>query len=459
MRRIATLPHFRLLTTLVITTALVLSAVPAYSKSKAEHRVIIKVTDVSRIKQLEKKYGFKARKFVARGTDAIFVVEDIPLIMLKNSLKNEAGISFVVKDDILPLDSGETVLPLGSGEGVLPLDGSETVLALGTDTDLFIAQLLGGGETVLALEELSAIRNAYAFLSQAVTPSAHLILQPGFRKIGLYPSVPRATGRGVVIADLDTGADTCHEVLHGVVTYTFVEGPDANAPENCPTPSTVPVPGYGHGTRVASLLRLVAPESTLWAMRVFDNSGSAQTSDIYEAVVFAADHGVDVINMSFGTSQPSEALADAMDYARERGVVLIAAGGNSNGEPLMYPAQISGVKGVVAVTNSDIKVSFSNYGSRAYLSAPGYGLWVAEPNHKIAYVAGTSYASPLVAGEAALIIDGYQRTHSGTTPSAVIDLAMQAGAVSINLLNPQYLFKLGRGRIYIPGALNAIGLQ
>ena len=94
-------------------------------------------------------------------------------------------------------------------------------------------------------------------------------------------------------------------------------------------------------------------------------------------MIFAVDHGVNVINMSFGTTTPSQTLQDAMDYARSRGVTLVAAGGNSNTEPLMYPARIPGVKGVVAVTNSDIKTSFSNYGAGAYVSAPGYGLWVA----------------------------------------------------------------------------------
>jgi subtilisin family serine protease len=194
-------------------------------------------------------------------------------------------------------------------------------------------------------------------------------------------------------------------------------------------------------------------------MRVFDNSGSAQISDIYEAVVYAADHGVNVINMSFGTTEYSEALDDAMDYARGRGVTLVAAGGNSNVEPLMYPAQLSGVKGVVAVTNGDIKASFSNYGRGAYLSAPGYSLWTAYPNHKISYVAGTSYASPLVAAEAALIIDGYQRTHIGSPLTWNIDSAMLIGAQFIDLLNPQYYLKLGRGRIYLPWALGAVGIQ
>ena len=381
-------------------------------------------------------------------------------MLFRSLLKNESGIEYVEHNRVLPFDDdgGETVLPLDGGETVLPLDGGETVLPLDGSVDKRITQLLDGGETVLPLDELKAIRNAYAFLAAAVTPSAHLILQPAFKKIGLYPSVPRATGRGVIIADIDTGADTCHEALRGIVTYTFVEGPDANAPENCATASTPVVPGFGHGTRVASLLRLVAPEATIWAMRVFDNTGSAQISDIFEAVVFAADHGVNVINMSFGTSTPSEALYDAMNYARSMGVTLVAAGGNSNVEPLMYPAQIYGVKGVVAVTNHDIKAPFSNYGRGADLSAPGYGLWAAQPNHQIAYVAGTSYASPLVAGEAALVIDAYRRMHSGAVPTWSVDMAMAYGAHYIDFLNPQYFMKLGRGRIWIPWALNTTGL-
>lgn len=460
MRRIATLHRRFLSTTLLIIAALVLS-VPAFAKTRAQHRVLIKVKSTSRINQLASRYSLNVKKSVSRGTGGMFVVEDIPLGQMKQFLKNEADVEWVIEDKIvtLPLDGGETVLPLDGGETVLPLDGGETVLGLGAATDRLITSLLDGGETVLPLDELAMIRAAYEKLALWITPSQKLLLQPGFKKIGLYPIVGKATGRGVVIADLDTGADSCHEALQGIVLYTFVEGPDANAPENCATASTPVVPGFGHGTRVASLLRVVAPEATLWAMRVFDNGGSAQISDIYEAVVYAADHGVDVINMSFGTSESSEALENAMDYARDRGVTLVAAGGNSNVQPLMYPAKLSKVKGVVAVTNNDIKASFSNYGSGAKLSAPGYGLWTAYPNHKISCVAGTSYASPIVAAEAALIIDGYERQHRGSAPTWTIDMAMSLGVQPIDLLNPQYMFKLGFGRIYLPLALGIVGIQ
>ena len=136
-------------------------------------------------------------------------------------------------------------------------------------------------------------------------------------------------------------------------------------------------------------------------------------------------------------------------------MTVVAAGGNSNTEPLMYPAQNSGVTGVVAVTNADIKVSFSNYGRSADVSAPGYGLWAAQPNHKLAYVAGTSYASPLAAGEAALLIDAYQRSNRGQPSTYYVNMMMNIGVKPIDSLNPAYLGKLGHGRIYIPWTLGS----
>lgn len=295
-------------------------------------------------------------------------------------------------------------------------------------------------------------------MAPLISPSRRLLLQPALRTIGLYPGVLRATGRGLTVAALDTGADTCHPVLRGIVTYRFVET-DPQAPEDCATDATPVVPGFGHGTAVASLIRVTAPEAAIWAMRVFDNTGTALTSDVYEAIVFAADHGVHVINMSFGIASPSLALADAVAYAQERGAVLVAAGGNSGVEPLMHPAAIPGVKGVVSTTNSDLKASFSSYGLETFVSAPGYGLWVAFPNLKLKYVAGTSYSSPLVAGEAALIIDAYHRIQSGDPTSSMINDSMLSGTVAIDSLNPDYALKLGRGRIYVPWALNSTGLN
>src|SRR5207247_6364079 len=176
MRRIARQPRF--LSTFVFTiAAALLSLVPAYAAAKKES-VMVKVDDASRVDQLARKFNWRVKKTITSGTSAIFLLEDVSEGQLKQLLKDEPGIAWVEQNHVLPLDGGETVLPLDGGETVLPLDGGETVLPLDGTTDQMITQLLDGGETVLPLGELTAIRNAYAFMAGAVTPSSHLLLQP-----------------------------------------------------------------------------------------------------------------------------------------------------------------------------------------------------------------------------------------------------------------------------------------
>src|SRR5438093_11987271 len=104
MRRIAKFEYCRFLPTIVwIISALVLS-VPAYAKTKAQYRVLIKLTENSKGNQLKTKYSLNVKKSVTRGTGALLVVEDIPLGQLKQNLKNEAGIEWMVDDKIIPMD-------------------------------------------------------------------------------------------------------------------------------------------------------------------------------------------------------------------------------------------------------------------------------------------------------------------------------------------------------------------
>jgi Subtilase family len=457
MRRIAARRSFTVF--LFTLTAALISYVPAQAQS-GPLGVIVRVNDASRVNQLAGKYGLNVQFTIPVGTGAAFLIKGVSAVQAHQILQNEPSVVFVEQDNTVPLDvdGGETVLPLDDdsgdgGETVLPLDdgdGGETVLPLSSPGQ-FISQLMG--QQSLPTQQLSTIASAFSKIGNMVYPSPRLIIQPSFGQIGLYQAITHATGRNVVIADLDTGADTCHPTLRGVVTYTFITGAAANAPENCPTAATQIVPGYGHGTRVAGLLRFVAPAATIWSMRVFDNTGTAQISAIHAAIIYAVNNGADVINMSFGTSTYSQTLADAISYAQSRGVVLVAAGGNGNTSPLMYPAQLPGVDGVVAVTGTDTKAPFSNYGFGADIAAPGVGLWTAYPGNQMAKVSGTSYASPLVAAEAALVIDSYQQNFRGQPNANFVNRNINNGVQQIDWLNPGYRGQLGSGRIYIPSAL------
>ncbi len=444
MRRIAAGISGRLFPTFLVLATLTLFSVHLVAGPRTG--LIVKLKPGSDAARLVGRHGLTVKKSVTRGSSSLLVINTANAKSLRSTLIMDAEVEYAEEDVAFPLDGGETVLPMDGGETVLPMGPANPATS-----DQTIWELLDGGETVLPMEEREIIKAAYAALAKMVTPSERLLVQPAFRKIGLYPSVSRATGRGVIIADLDTGADTCHPALRGVVTWSFVD--ETNTPENCPTSATAKVPGYGHGTAVGSLIRSVAPEATLWSLRVFDSSGTALISDIYDATVFAVDRGAKVINMSFGTTTKSETLQDAVQYARERGVTVVASAGNSNLEPLMYPARYSEVKGITATNSEDLKATFSNFGGEAFAAAPGVKMWVAYPNYQLTMVSGTSYSSPLAAAEAALVIDALQRQYSWHSYDNV-HYAMRRGTIDINRLNPLYYNKLGKGRIYIPWALD-----
>ena len=117
------------------------------------------------------------------------------------------------------------------------------------------------------------------------------------------------------------------------------------------------------------------------------------------------------------------------------------------------------MRGVVAVTIAGIKAAFSNYGRNAFVSAPGVKVWVPYPNRQISLASGTSYASPMAAAEAVLLLSGYAQNHTSAPSRYWVDFALGYGSDPIDLLNdPKYWFKLGRGRISIPKAEDLIGI-
>lgn len=161
---------------------------------------------------------------------------------------------------------------------------------------------------------------------------------------------------------------------------------------------------FGHGTMVAGIVRLVAPAAKIMPLRVFSGDGTADLSDVVEAIRFAVRNGANVINMSFSTSASSPELLRAVRQAARRRVVLVTSTGNEGVENLTFPAAYGSVFGVASVNSDNEMSAFSNHGpDMTLLAAPGEEVITAFPGGLYAAAWGTSFAAPFVSGTAALL--------------------------------------------------------
>jgi thermitase len=221
-----------------------------------------------------------------------------------------------------------------------------------------------------------------------------------------------ATGSAAVtIAVLDTGVDLSHPDLSAKITsgFDFVEN------------DTDPQDDNGHGTHVAGIAAATTNNSTgvagaswgaqVMPIKILNRYGSGSYSDLAAAVIWAADHGADVINMSLGGGSPSSILEDAVNYAYARGVVQVAAAGNTGSGYILYPARYTHVIAVGATDANDNRASFSNYGAELDLVAPGVSIYSTRLGSSYGYRNGTSMSTPYVSGLAA-ILTGLSRPYS-----------------------------------------------
>ncbi|WP_100401623.1 S8 family serine peptidase [Bacillus sp. FJAT-42315] len=205
----------------------------------------------------------------------------------------------------------------------------------------------------------------------------------------------------LTVAVIDGGVDMGHPEFKGRLVK----------PYNAVTNSTT-FPPDDHGTHVAGIIGAamdgagttgVAPGVKIMPINVFEGE-YAESYDVSRAIMYAADQGADVLNLSFGTYDYSSIVEYAVNYAYKKGAVVVAAAGNESTSKPLYPASHSNAISVSATNSKDKIAYFSNYGRYIDVSAPGEDILSTVIDDSYAYMDGTSMAAPVVSGEAALIL-------------------------------------------------------
>jgi subtilisin family serine protease len=249
-------------------------------------------------------------------------------------------------------------------------------------------------------------------------------------------------GTGVTIAVLDEGFDLTHEEFAGakVTSHWDVVANNADVSDSPTTPASV----AGHGTATASVAAATANNgagiagsawgANLMLIQVADSNGGLNSADSADGIVYATDHGAQVISMSYGGSSLDPVEAAAVAYAIAHGVVVVAAAGNGGSTAKTYPAADPGVISVGATSNNGTLVApFSQTGPWVSVAAPGVNVEVAIPladdtkdvsQNGYTLESGTSFSAPLVAGEAALLLAEHPTTAPGKIASIIATSAL-----------------------------------
>lgn len=289
-------------------------------------------------------------------------------------------------------------------------------------------------------------------------------------------------GTGVTVAVIDTGADLSHPALQSslVAGFNFINESNSASELGDLDPATAaaltqsttsildsqnlvlqnsstvailsqsttsildgPPRAFGHGTMTAGLVHLIAPGASIMPLKAFASDGSSDLFNIVRAIYYAADNGANIISMSFELTQSSPALQTAIQYALSKNVIVVAASGNDGQQMMVYPAGYNAVIGVGSTDNQDAKSTFTNFGTNGvFVAAPGEGVITTYPGGNYAAAWGTSFSTPLIAGEAALIL----QAKPGYKTSDVANAISRAVAVS----------QMGHGRADLCTALASV---
>lgn len=255
-----------------------------------------------------------------------------------------------------------------------------------------------------------ARQKSFAF-DDGIHTQQSVVAQPAALALGLGSAQLVSRGQGVRVAIIDTGVDPNHSMLRGRIaaSWDFVADRELalDQPDGLDNDGNGAVDeAYGHGTHVAGIVALVAPDARLLVARVLDADGQGDLVDVIAGIRWAVREGADVINLSLGTLEVSDGLTSAIRYADDHHVVVVAAAGNwGAATPIEYPAATHEVNAVAATDVDAVPAPFTSYGYHVKLAAPGVAIRSAYPGDTYRLWSGTSMSAPFVSGAAALLLN------------------------------------------------------
>jgi subtilisin family serine protease len=425
-------------------------------------------------------FGFNSKKEAILNTNNALYMSNTVVIKLKDKPVVSLNKSVLLSDNLnkalneFKLNSTKSFL-LNNNSGT-SLDRIIIVKYNSNQDPLFVAKQLR------SLKEVEWAEPKFVYKVVDFTPN-----DPGYGNQYSLPLIkaPAAWNiiqgdTSVIIGIVDTGVDWPHPDLSANIWHNWGETPNNGIDDDhngyiddvrgwdfgglgnsdgTPTPDNDPMEDNpDHGTHVAGIASAVTNNSVgiasigfkckIMPVKTTQNnyrdpiSGEPYIVFGFEGIVYAVDNHAKVINCSWGGGGYSLLGQETINYAISKGALVVCAAGNDNSSEVFYPANYVGVLSVAATDQNDARASFSNYGHGISVCAPGVGIYSTWQPNTYALSDGTSMASPLAAGLAALVTAKFPQY----TPEQVRE-QVRVNCDDISSLNPGYVNLLGRGRI------------
>ncbi len=335
-----------------------------------------------------------------------------------------------------------------------PLMGASSPFVISAELDEFV-------RGIPVITEPRTANESYA--QSTIPPSPVQVNDPDYNNtqrvyapqlLGLSNAWRFSMGQSkIIVAVVDSGVNAEHPDLAGRIMpgYDFVNN-DAN-----------PADDHGHGTHVAGIISAnanngigsvgICPSCSILPVKVLDSGNVGTWSNVATGIIYAADNGARVINLSLGGNSNTQVIQDSINYAVAKGVLIVAAAGNSRTNTPFYPAALENVMAVSATRQDDSRWSLSNYGDWIDISAPGYAIFstfydLSNFYGGYTFMSGTSMASPHIAGVAGLLF-------SQQPNRTVAEVRTLLQSTALDLGTPGFDPEFGHGRVNAGAALEA----